>query len=323
MSPELAYKMETTTPNNQVSYVGMDIAKDRLDYTVDGVRALHVANTTKGHRTLIEQLHAVPQVRVVCEATGGYERAAVAALQLAGISVCVVNPGRVRAFARADGLLAKTDKLDAQLLRRFGERMDPREHVCSDQAAITLRELLDYRREISDQLVAVGNKSELAGTTLRQRLEGLRAFLKEELKQTDSLIETHINTDEQLSAKASRLRELQGVGPVLCSTLMAYVPELGRIESPQLAALIGVAPFAHDSGRRHRCRRVRGGRGTVRSILYMAAVAAIRHNPVMRAFYHRLVDAGKLKKIAIVAVMRKMLHVLNHMVKNPNFVLVR
>lgn len=315
--------METTTPMNQATYVGMDIAKDRLDYTVDGTHCHHVDNTTKGHQTLIKVLREVPHARVVCEATGGYERAVVAALLLADIAVCVVNPGRVRAFAYAEGLLAKTDKLDAQLLRRFGQRMNPREHAPVYQAAVSLRELLDYRREISDQLVAVGNKSELAGTMLRQRLDALREFLEIELKETDDLIETHIKTDEQLHAKATRLRELQGVGPVLSATLLAYVPELGNIRSPQLAALIGVAPFAHDSGRKHRCRRVRGGRHTVRQVLYMAAVAAVRHNPVMRAFYQRLVDAGKLKKIALVAVMRKMLHVLNRMIANPDFVLVR
>ena len=315
--------METTTPTNQATYVGMDIAKDRLDYTVDGTRCLHVTNHPEGHEALIAQLRTLPHARVVCEATGGYERAVVAALLLAGICVCVVNPGRVRAFARADGLLAKTDKLDAQLLRRFGQRMNPRPHAALDQAAVTLRELLDYRREVSDQLVAVGNKCELAGPVLLERLTSMQTFLQGELTQIDALIKTHIQTDENLRAKASRLRELQGVGPVLASTLIAYLPELGRIKSPQLAALIGVAPFAHDSGRRHRCRHVRGGRANVRQVLYMAAVASVRHNPVMRAFYRRLVDAGKLKKIALVAVMRKMLHVLNLMVTNPDFVLVR
>ena len=248
--------MEQTTPKNQATYVGLDIAKDRLDYTVDGTRCDHVTNTVPGHRALIKQLIGGPAVRVVCEATGGYERAVVAALLEADIEVCVVNPGQVRAFARAEGLLAKTDQLDAQLLRRFGQRMQPRLHTPMDPVA-------------------------------------------------------------------TALRELQGVGPVLAATLLAYVPELGQIESPQLAALIGVAPFAHESGRRHRCRHVRGGRATVRHVLYMAAVAAIRHNPVLRQFYLHLVAAGKRKKIALVAVMRKMLHVLNRLVADPLFVLVR
>ncbi|MCC5024433.1 MAG: transposase [Candidatus Synoicihabitans palmerolidicus] len=247
-----------------------------------------------------------------------YERAIVAALLLAQIQVCVGNPGRVRAFARAAGWLAKTDPLDAKLLRRFGLQIKPRLHRALDEAAATLRELLDYRRQISDQLVATGNRCELAGRILRERLETLRVFLATELEQTDALIKTHIHEDDSLRTKAARLRELQDAGPVLAS-----VPELGKIESGQLAALIGVAPFAHDSGRRHRCRHVRGGRHSVRQVLYMAAVSAIRCNPVMRAFYRRLVEAGKLKKIALIAVMRQMLHALNLLAANPNFVLVR
>lgn len=315
--------MEQTTPKNQATYVGLDIAKDRLDYTVDGTRCDHVTNTVPGHRALIKQLIGGPAVRVVCEATGGYERAVVAALLEADIEVCVVNPGQVRAFARAEGLLAKTDQLDAQLLRRFGQRMQPRLHTPMDPAATALRELLDYRRQISDQLVAVGNRMELAGALLRPCLEGQRSFLNQELANAQDLIKKHIDSDQGLRDRAARLRELQGVGPVLAATLLAYVPELGQIESPQLAALIGVAPFAHESGRRHRCRHVRGGRATVRHVLYMAAVAAIRHNPVLRQFYLHLVAAGKRKKIALVAVMRKMLHVLNRLVADPLFVLVR
>jgi transposase len=315
--------MERTTPNSEVTYVGLDIAKDRLDYTVDGTRCHHVPNTGGGHARLLAALRPAPGVRVICEATGGYERAIVAALLLAKIEVCVVNPGRVRAFAHAEGLLAKTDRIDAQLLRRFGEKVQPRLHVPMDQPAIVLRELLDYRRQVSDQLVAVRNRLELAGPVLRVRLEAQVAFLEQELTETDRLIDEHINHDDTLRRKATRLRELQGAGPVLTATLLAYVPELGEIESAQLSALVGVAPFARDSGHSHRPRHVRGGRGVVRHVLYMAAVAATQHNPVLRAFYARLVDAGKPKRVALVAIMRKMLHVLNRLLADPHFVLVR
>ena len=252
-----------------------------------------------------------------------YERAIVTELLLAKIEVCVVNPGRVRAFAHAEGLLAKTDRLDARLLRRFGEKVRPRLHAPMDEAAITLRELLDYRRQVSEHLVAIGNRLELAGVVLRRRLEAQAAFFQKELTETDQLIEEHIDQDATLSRKASRLRELKGAGPVLTATLLAYVPELGEIESPQLSALVGVAPFARDSGRSHRPRHVRGGRGVVRHVLYMAAVAAIRHNSVLRLFFARLVANGKPKRVALVAVMRKMLHVLNRLLADPNFVLVR
>lgn len=318
------YKMETTTPTTpEITYVGLDIAKDRLDYTVDGTCCHHVANTTVGHAQLVAALQPLRGIRVVCEATGGYERALIAALLLAKLEVCVVNPGRVRAFAQAEGLLAKTDRLDAQLLRRFGEKVRPRLHAPMDQAAVTLRELLDYRRQLSDQFVAVRNRLELAGPVLRTRLARQVKFLEKEMAVTDRLIEEHIDHDDTLRGKAARLRELKGAGPVLTATLLAYVPELGAIESPQLSALIGVAPFARDSGRSHKARHVRGGRSVVRHVLYMAAVSAAQHNAVLRAYYTRLVAAGKPKLVALVAVMRKMLHVLNRLLADPNFVLVR
>ena len=310
-------------PTIEATYVGLDLAKDRLDYTVDSIRCDHVPNTAGGHERLLAALPPLRGVRVICEATGGYERAIVAALLLAKLEVCVVNPGRVRAFAHAEGLLAKTDRLDAQLLRRFGEKVRPRLHAPMEQAAIALRELLDYRRQVSDQLVAARNRLELAGTVLRARLDGQVAFLQKELTETDRLIQEHIDHDATLRRKAARLRELQGAGPVLTATLLAYVPELGEIESPQLSALVGVAPFARDSGRSHRARHIRGGRGVVRHVLYMAAVAATQHNPVLRAFYARLVAGGKPKLVALIAVMRKMLQVLNRLLADPHFVLVR
>jgi transposase len=315
--------METTNPAPTATYVGLDVSKDRLDYTVDDTRCDHVPNTESGHERLLATLRLIKGVRVICESTGGYERAMVAKLLLAKREVCVVNPGRVRAFAQAEGLLAKTDRLDAQLLRRFGQKVQPRLHAPMDQAAIVLRELLDYRRQVSDQLVAVRNRLELAGKVLRARLDAQVLFLQKELTETDRLIQEHIDHDDTLRRKAARLRELKGAGPVLTATLLAYVPELGEIESPQLSALIGVAPFARDSGRRHGARHVRGGRGVVRHVLYMAAVAATQHNPLLRAFYTRLVAAGKPKPVALVAVMRKMLHVLNRLIADPNFVLVR
>jgi transposase len=314
--------METTTPLTEATYVGLDIAKDRLDYTVDGTRCDHVPNTPDGHERLLVTLRPLRGVRVICEATGGYERAIVAALLLAKVEVCVVNPGRVRAFAHAEGLLAKTDRLDAKLLRRFGEKVQPRLLAPMDQAAITLRELLDYRRQVSEQLVAVRNRLPLAGSVLRARLDGQVVFLEAEMTETDRLIDQHIDHDDTLRRKAARLRELKGAGPVLTATLLAYVPELGEIESPQLSALIGVAPFARDSGHNHRARHVRGGRAVVRNVLYMAAIAATRYNPVLRAFYVRLVAAGKPKPVALVAVMRKMLHVLNRLIADPHFALV-
>jgi transposase len=315
-------KMESTTPE-QANYAGVDVSKDRLDYALPDERSGHVANTALGHARLLTLLRAFERVRVVCESSGGYERALVAALLHAGLEVCLVQPGRVRAFAHAEGLLVKTDPIDAALLRRFGEKMHPRLSVPTDPAAVTLRELLEHRRALSDQLVAVENRLALAGPTLRTLLERQRSFLKKELAAVEALIDVHIEQEPGLRAKAARLQQLQGVGPVLAATLLGYVPELGQIESAQLAALIGVAPFARDSGTLRRARHVRGGRAPVRHVLYMAAVAATRFNPVLRAFYQRLVAAGKPKMVCLVAVMRKMLGVLNRLLADPNFALVR
>lgn len=323
--PSSHCKMETNQPEiAKLTYVGLDVCKDRLDYTVDGQRCHHVPNTETGLRKLTAELSRLkPPARVVCEATGGYERAAVAALLLVGLEVCVVNPGRVRAFAHAEGLLAKTDKLDACLLKRFGEKVRPRLHAPMDEAAVALRELLEYRRQTSDQLVAVRNRMELAGKVLRPLLETQERFLEERLAEADQLIREHIERDDNLRGKAERLRQLKGVGPVLAATLLAYVPELGRIEDKSLSCLVGVAPFARDSGKTNRPRHVRGGRAVVRHVLYMAAVAATKHNRLLGEFYQRLRTAGKPASLALVAVMRKMLGVLNRLVADPHFTLAR
>ena len=313
--------MESTKP--EITYVGLDVSKDRLDYTLDGHHVAQVPNTPAGHARLVAQLRHRLAVRVVCEASGGYERAVVAHLLTVGLEVCVVQPGRVRAFAHAEGLLAKTDRIDAGLLRRYGEKMQPRLAVPTDPAAIVLRELLEHRRQLSDILVATGNRLSLAGATLRPRLERQQAFLREELAAVDQLIEQHIASDDDLRGKAARLRELQGVGPVLAATLLAYVPELGQIDSAELSALVGVAPFARDSGQSRRARHVRGGRAVVRKVLYMAAVASIRCNPILGTFYARLRATGKPAAVCLVAVMRRMLGVLNRLIAEPHFVLVR
>ena len=315
-------KMESTTPE-KATYAGVDVSKDRLDYALPDQRSGHVPNSASGHARLLELLREHPNVRVICESTGGYERAMIAALLQAGVEVCLVQPARVRAFAHAEGLLAKTDRIDAALLRRFGEAMQPRLVVPENPAAATLRELLEHRRALSDQLVAVQNRLELAGTTLRKLLGRQQAFLKKELASVEAMIEAHIAQDPDLRNKAERLRQMQGVGPVLAATLLAYVPELGQIESAQLSALLGVAPFARDSGTSSKPRHVRGGRAVVRHVLYMAAVAATRFNPVLSVFYKRLVAAGKPKMVCLVAVMRKMLGVLNRLIADPHFALVR
>jgi transposase len=293
-------------------YVGLDIAKDRLDYCIDDSHEGNHANTPAGRAAFIEQLRSVPSARVVCEASGGYEKAIVAELLAAGFEVCVVQPGRVRAFAYAEGLLAKTDRIDARLLRRFGEKIGPRLAVPTDPAATTLRELLEHRRQLTTQKTEVEGRLTLAGPTLRKLLQRENTFLQKQLKAVEAMIAEHIDHDPDLRNKSRRLQEVTGVGPVLSATLLAYVPELGQIADSQLSTLIGVAP--HHG-------HIRAGRAQVRHVLYMAAVAAARSNPILSAFYQRLLAHGKPAKVCLVAVMRKMLCLMNRLLNDPDFVL--
>lgn len=315
--------MERTNPETKATtYVGVDVSKAQLDYTTDGERAEQGTNDPAGHERIIARLRELPgRVVVICESTGPYHQAFVAALVEAKIEVCVVMPGRVRAFAQSQGIFAKTDKLDARVLRAYGQASKLRAYVPMDTARVVLRELLEYRRQISDQKVAVCNRLAVAGPVLRKRLERQHQFLKEELAETDRLIQEHIKKDDNLGPKAKRMRELQGVGPVLAATLLAYVPEMTDMTANQLTTLVGVSPHPKDSGQTRKPRHVRGGRRVVRNVLYMAAVAATTHNPILASYYHRLRGRGKPGPVAIVAVMRKMLHVIHRLMTQPNFAL--
>jgi transposase len=307
----------------EVHYVGVDIAEARLDYCIGEREEGSYDNRPEGRQQLIERLKRLPRPRVICEASGGYEKVVVAELLAAGIEVCLVQPGRVRAFAYAEGLLAKTDRIDARLLRRFGQKVALRLAQPTDPAAAMLRELLEHRRQLLQQLTEVEGRLRLAGPTLAKLLHQQRTFLRQQVDAVEKMISEHIDQDPNLRQKAERLQEMKGVGPVLAATLLAYVPELGLLDSAKLAALIGVAPYSEDSGTTSKPRHVRGGRAQVRHVLYMAAIAAARHNPILAAFYQRLKARGKPAKVCLVAVMRKMLCVLNRLIEKPNFALAR
>lgn len=311
-------KTESTAP---ISYVPLDVSKRRLDYGLAPGRTAAVTNTPEGIATLIQQLAGYPQARVVCEATGGYERLLLAALGAAKIEVSRVHPGRVRAFARAEGLRAKTDKIDVALLRRYAVAMQPRAEVLPSPEVEVLRDLLEHRRQLDDQRVLFDNRRETASPTLLALLETQLAHLRQSLKNVETRIRDHIQSHPTLHRKCERLQQLQGCGPVLAATLLAYLPELGVLEDRQIAALVGVAPHAHDSGETAHPRHAQGGRVVVRNVLYMAAVASTQHNPILAAFYQRLLSEGKPPKVALVAVMRKMIVVLNRLLKDPNFIL--
>jgi transposase len=312
------YKVESTDP---VSYVALDISKRRLDYALAGGKCQQVPNTAAGIALLITAIQTLPNVRVVCEATGGYERELLAQLHHARLPACRVQPGRVRNFARAEGTLAKSDKIDVGVVYRYACAMHPRVETPSAPEVVALRELLDYRRQVVEQSGQTANRMESAGPTLQGLLQSQLAQQQAALGQADALIKQHLKAHPALQAKSERLQQLQGVGPVLATTLLAYLPELGQEEDKRIAALVGVAPFAHDSGESSRPRHARGGRVEVRNVLYMAAVSASQHNPVLAPFYQRLHAAGKPANVCLLAVMRKMIVVLNRMLKDPSFTL--
>jgi transposase len=304
----------------EINHVGIDVSKQHLDISIAGSKNLRIANTLAGLRTLHQKLVKLAHPRVTCEATGGYEKLLVASMLDAGIEVCVAAPGRVRYLAHAEGLLAKTDSIDAELIRRFAEKIPLPIQIKQDPAAQRLRQMSDFRRMLSDDIVKASNRLELAEGYLREHLQSQLTHLEDLKKKVEADINTHIRTTEELAQKAARLQELKGVGPVLAATLLAHVPELGKVGDKTLACLVGVAPHPKQSGNFKGKASIRGGRANVRHVLYMAAVSAARCNPILSAFYKRLrTQSGKTAKVALVAVMRKMLSVLNKLIAQPNF----
>lgn len=298
------------------AFVGVDVAKAELVMAMrpSGARWT-VANDDGGIRTLLKHLRQHAAALVVLEATGGYERAVVAALAAARLPVVVANPRQVRDFARATGQLAKTDRIDADTLALFGERVRPAPRVLPDEAATAFDALLTRRRQILGMIVAERNRLEHALPTVRRGITQHIHWLERQLQDVDRELDTTIKASPVWRAKDDLLRSAPGVGPVLSRTLIGELPELGTLPRKQIAALVGVAPLACDSGTLKGKRLVWGGRAPVRAALFMAALVGTRYNPVIRAFYARLRAAGKPKKVALTACMRKLLTILNAMVR--------
>jgi len=275
------------------------------------------ANERIGHRELIKWVKQRKElVQVICESSGGYERALVQALVGAQLKVSVVQANRVRQFARAAGILAKTDRIDAQVLCAFGETMQPGTISASQLEQEHLRELENQRPHLTHLLVMEQNRSARASDRCVRRLNrSLLNQIKKQIEQLDLLIKEHIETSPQLSAKAQKLTAINGVGARTAALLLAQMPELGQLNRREVAALVGVAPFNRDSGKMRGKRAIYGGRRPVRHGLYMAALVAAHHNPILRAFYLRLRAAGKPAKLALTATMRKLLIVLNSALK--------
>jgi transposase len=297
-------------------YLGVDIAKSYLDGAL-GNEKRRFSNDTIGHRQLIKWVKQVDvSVQVICESSGGYERALVQALARAGVQISLVQANRVRQFARAAGILAKTDRIDAEVLCEFGNVMRPQIVTAATLEQEHLRELESQRRHLTHLLVMEQNRgARLSDVCVCKLNRRLIKQIKKQIDQLDLLIKEHIEQSQELSAKAKKLTSISGVGLRTAALLLAQLPELGELNRREVAALVGVAPFNRDSGRMRGKRAIYGGRRPVRHGLYMAALVAARHNPVLRQFYLRLRAAGKPAKLALTATMRKLLIVLNSALK--------
>ncbi len=296
--------------------IGIDVSKGWLDIAVHPTGEIwREENIEQGIRKLVERFLSMPIDRIVVEATGGYEAKLVERLVQAGLPVSRVNPGRVRRFAQGLNWLAKTDKIDAKVLALFGEKAQPRLTVLPGEAEKRLSAWIKRRKQVVDMLTVEQNHSELAETELLEYIEIVKQVLQKQLDDLDAQIQELINQTPSLKQKRDLLQSVPGVGKVLSATLVAQVPELGACNRKEIAALVGLAPFNHDSGRKRGKRMIRGGRSFVRNILYMATIAATRFNPVIKIMYARLLKNGKQKKVAIVACMRKLLTILNAMIR--------
>jgi transposase len=301
----------------QLVYLGVDIAKCYLDAAIGNEKRCF-SNDPIGHRALIKWIKQIEgSVQVICEPSGGYERGLVRALVGAQLKVSLVPANRVRQFARAAGILAKTDRIDAKLLCAFAEAMQPGTISASQLEQEHLRELESQRRHLTHLLVMEQNRAARVSDVCVRRLNRtLINQIKKQIEQLDLLIKQHIEESGELSVKAAKLTAISGVGTRTAALLLAQMPELGQLNRREVAALVGVAPFNRDSGKMRGKRAIYGGRRPVRHGLYMAALVAARHNPILRAFYLRLRAAGKPAKLALTATMRKLLIVLNSSLKH-------
>jgi transposase len=300
-------------------YCGVDVAKASLDAAIGEKEERHFSNDAAGQRELVKWLREhEAKVQVICEASGGYERALVQALGRAQIKVSLVQANRVRAFARAAGILAKTDRIDARVLCGFGQAMRPASLSLSRLEQERLRELESQRRHLSRLLVMERNRAgRLSESAVKGLSQRLIKQIKHQIEKLDLLVQELLQASADLCAKRDKLMAISGVGLRTAALLLAQLPELGLLNRREVAALVGVAPFNRDSGKLRGKRMIYGGRRAVRNGLYMAALVAARHNPILRPFYLRLRTAGKPPKVALTATMRKLLIVLNSCLK-PN-----
>jgi transposase len=298
-------------------FVGIDVSKARLDVAMCPLaEKLSVSNDEVGVQALVKRLSEIQPALIVLEATGGLERSVSGALGSAQLPVVVVNPRQVRDFAKAIGQLAKTDRIDALVLARFAEAVRPPLRPLPDELSLELRALIARRRQLIEMMVAEKNRLSTASRVVKKRIEAHLRWLEAELDRADKDLDQSIRQSPIWREHEDLLKTVPGIGPIVSRTLLAELPELGKLNRKKIAALVGIAPLNCDSGTFRGRRGIWGGRATVRAVLYMAALVASRRNSVIRNFYQRLRDKGKAPKVALVACMRKLLIILNAMIKH-------
>jgi transposase len=299
------------------SYIGIDVCKATLDvaFGKDG-EYWQTSNSPKGIQACITRFHQFPHVLIVVESTGGLEKALVKALQAEDLLVALVHPGRVRKYAEGIGQFAKSDRIDAKVLASFGASAQPHPKPKRSQACESLSELVRRRNQVIEMLTAERNRRSTCPDSLIDSLEDHILWLTDERDLLTNMITSSLSSNPEFADKNIVLQSTKGVGPILSATLLSELPELGLYSHKQIAALVGVAPYSKDSGSHKGKRRIKGGRSTVRNVLYLGTLSAIRYNPLIREHYQQLISRGKLPKVAIVACMRKMLVCLNAMMRD-------
>jgi transposase len=297
--------------------VGIDVSKAQLDVAIrPGGEKQSFANDKVGIKALVKRLAQIAPTLIVLEATAGYERQVTRSLVSADLPAVVVNPRQVRDFAKATGQLAKTDSIDAGVLAHFAEVIRPELRPLPDPVTLELRALTSRRRQIIEMITAENNRLEMTSKAVRKSIKAHIDYLEQALERANQELDRAIEQSPIWKENEDLLRSAKGIGPVTSRTLLAELPELGTLDRKQIAALVGVAPFNRDSGSLKGRRSIWGGRAPVRGALYMATLVATRRNPVIRDFYNRLIAKGKLFKVALVACMRKLLTILNSMIKH-------
>lgn len=305
------------TINKTPINIGVDVSKTQLDFHIlPDNSSFHVSNDHEGIKKAITQLAEIQPERIVVEATGRMEKAFVHACLEAALTVVVINPLRLRRFASALGILAKTDQLDAQVIAQFAETVKPEVRPIDDNTSCYIKDLLIRRRQLTELCSMEKNRLSIMPESLHGSISTIISAIKQQQKIVEDLLDKAITTHAQWNEKMLLLETVPGVGKITVYTLLGHLPELGKLNHKQIAALVGVAPMNRDSGSYKGQRRIRGGRHTVRKVLYMATITAVRCNPVIHRYYQQLIDSGKAFKVAITACMRKLIVIMNAMLRD-------